>query len=439
MTIIDLSERELDALARTAMSEVGHFGRYGEAVLEGGVAAVVDTIINRVAHPAYPATVDAVVNARYQFSAIGGPKGSGTWDRLEAASPAVHGIVERHLVRRSEGAPCGVKGATHFLNPHLSSANALAQWGNYVVANHVAVWGAKEDVHYHGFAPDVQPGPPYILTFRGKSASFDGRGLARGASLLVMNTGASEADETEVASRDAVSTGVGNPVYKVERMGADELDLLESALNRLAGEGWTLRQIVPEQGELLLVMESSRSHPGQMSRGAGEGIFAVPAISAGAERGFDMDAFSAYIESLALNHFTAEEFLEMGSENASGKCKGKNAFPPRDLWRNIGPTARVLDELRKALGAPIKTLSVYRSPAYNACIPGAVANSLHMKFMAVDFSCSDGKSPVHWARQLKVMRDSGVFRGGIGVYETFVHVDTRGTNGHFGPRANEVF
>jgi hypothetical protein len=429
MTIIDLSERELDALARTAMSEVGHFGRYGEAVLEGGLAAVVDTIINRVAHPVYPATVEAVVNARYQFSAIGGPRGSGTWDKLKAASPAVHGIVERHLVRRVAGAPCSVKGATHFLNPHLSSANALAQWGNHVVANAVAVWGVNKDIHYHGFAPEMQPAPPYVLSFRGASGSFDGRGVLQEASVEAWSP-----KET-----DKVRTGVPSPVYKVERLGVDGPDLLETTLNRLAGEGWTLRQIVPGQGELLLVMESTGSHLPETRRGAGAETLTVPAVVDGSVQGFDMEAFSAYIESLALDHFKPAEFLEMGQQNVSGDCKGKNTYPPRDLWRNIGPTARVLDELRKALGAPIRTLSVYRSPAYNACIRDAAPNSPHMKFMAVDFSCSDGKSPVHWARQLKAIRDAGVFRGGIGVYETFVHVDTRGTNVEFGPLARQVF
>jgi hypothetical protein len=433
MAVIDLSQRELDALSRTAMSEVGHFGRYGEAVLEGGVAAVVDTIINRVAHPAFPATVDAVVDAPFQFSAIGGPGGSGTWGKLKAASPAVQGIVERHLSRRVGAAPCSVKGATHFLNPHLSSANALAQWGNYVVTNHVAVWGVKQDVHYHGYAPDVQPAPSYVLGFQGKSCSFSGRGVAQGAMQVV----ATEIEGSEGAVPDEVQNGAWT--YKVERLGYDGLGLLETALNRLAGEGWRLRQIMPEQGGLLLIMEAFHPLPKEMIGDPGAGAPALPAGSPEAVNDFDMSAFTAYVDSLGLSYFKAEEFLVLGNQNASGKCEGRNTYPPRDLWANIGPTARVLDALRKALGAPIQTLSVYRSPAYNACISGSASNSLHMKFMAVDFSSSDGKSPVHWARQLKAMRDAGVFKGGIGVYQSFVHVDTRGTNANFGPLMGEVF
>lgn len=39
----------------------------------------------------------------------------------------------------------------------------------------------------------------------------------------------------------------------------------------------------------------------------------------------------------------------------------------------------------------------------------------------------------------KQMRDKRAFVGGIGVYQTFVHVDTRGYNANFGPLMNRVF
>ena len=56
LATLSISERDLEALARTAMSEVGHFARYGDATLKGAVEAVVDTIINRSVHPSYPHT-----------------------------------------------------------------------------------------------------------------------------------------------------------------------------------------------------------------------------------------------------------------------------------------------------------------------------------------------------------------------------------------------
>lgn len=70
MRRILVTESDLDALMRVANSEVGHFGKYGEAQLRGGLAAVVDTIFNRVAHDKFPNTIEEVVDQPKQFSAI---------------------------------------------------------------------------------------------------------------------------------------------------------------------------------------------------------------------------------------------------------------------------------------------------------------------------------------------------------------------------------
>jgi hypothetical protein len=46
---------------------------------------------------------------------------------------------------------------------------------------------------------------------------------------------------------------------------------------------------------------------------------------------------------------------------------------------------------------------------------------------AVDFSAADGRGSEHWSGTLIAMRDQeNFFSGGIGIYNTFVHVDTRG-------------
>lgn len=461
MVHIRISDRDRDALARTAMSEVGHFGRYGEAVLEGGVEAVVDTIINRVAHPRFPNSIEKVVNAPFQFSAIGARGGSGTWDRLRPASSAVRAIVDRHLHDRAHGKSCTVGGATHFLNPHLSSRNALQQWGNHVVRNRVAVWGRGKDIHYHGFAPGETPPSPYTFTCDGASCEFSGDGVAvDGGMDLVEDLIASETDVDAPTGLEPVTKqteAAGEmPAYKVERVSPNELDQLEDTLNGLAEEGWRLRQIVPERKDLLLVLEGLRlaDRDAEVDESIGAEVIgelsealeaggsqAVEALVSPVPEGgdFDMAAFTAMIESLNLKYFKPTEFLVLGNQHFTGRCKGKNTLPPRALWENIKPTARVLDALRERLGAPIRTLSVYRSPAYNACIPGAAGGSVHMNFMAVDFKCDAAGGPVHWARQLKALRDVGMFKGGIGVYQSFVHVDTRGRNANFGPLMGRVF
>ena len=87
----------------------------------------------------------------------------------------------------------------------------------------------------------------------------------------------------------------------------------------------------------------------------------------------------------------------------------------------------MLDAIRSELGAPIRILSAYRSPAYNACVRGET-NSLHSRFNAIDFTCAVG-NPEIWRRIADRLRSSDRrFVGGIGIYPTknFVHIDTRG-------------
>lgn len=430
-----LSASDIDALARTSMSEVGHFGQYGSDVLKGGVEAVVDTIINRVVHPSFPDTVPAVVDARYQFSAIGGPGGTGTWSRLRRASEAVLRIVEVHMAERVNGKACTVKGATHFLNPNFASQNALRAWGNYVVQHSVAIWGRRRDVHYHGFAPGVGFSPPYGLVFNGRRRSFVGDGTPVEGFSDEGSSGGGQIVEPPSLEDQQGSTRA----YRVENVVAGDAAVLQSALNGLLAEGWSLRQIISVGDRLMIVTEGVDQDDIFDESDEGE---APPAV------GDPADAADAYLQDFkrflieqdaSLRYFKPKEFLVLGGQNAAGRCAGKNRRPPRELWRNIVPTAKVLDELRERLGAAIELSSVYRSPEYNACIPGSATGSMHMEFRAADFTCEDGRGPVWWATRLKEMRDAGVFRGGIGVYQTFVHVDTRGRNANFGPWMNWVF
>jgi len=146
--------------------------------------------------------------------------------------------------------------------------------------------------------------------------------------------------------------------------------------------------------------------------------------------------FEEFIDRLGLHHFKGSEFTPYWSRV---KNEVINSIPPESLWTNIIPTIIILDELREELGSSITLLSTYRSPAYNAAVGGESA-SFHMKFRAIDFSCANG-SPNEWADKLRSWRgrefplpgNSGrfVFRGGIGVYSTFVHVNTRGQDANW--------
>ena len=139
-------------------------------------------------------------------------------------------------------------------------------------------------------------------------------------------------------------------------------------------------------------------------------------------------AFAKFIDPLHLRHFAADEFL---IRNTRGKVT--NSLPPRELWENIIQTALVIDEIREIAAAPIKIHSAYRSPEYNKAV-GGERNSFHMRFMALDFSCSK-KTPKELQKIAKSLRGKKfggrVFRGGIGLYPTFLHVDCRATEANW--------
>lgn len=156
---------------------------------------------------------------------------------------------------------------------------------------------------------------------------------------------------------------------------------------------------------------------------------ALAPIFAGVEStGFNMGKFEDFIGGLGLNHFQPVEFLFLGNSNEpGGACGSKNALPPESLWPNIAKTARMLDEIRSLLGAPVTILSCYRNAAYNACI-GGEANSWHMHFKAIDWTCASG-DVASWHAVAKAVRASTPdYAGGIGRYDSrrFIHIDTRG-------------
>jgi uncharacterized protein YcbK (DUF882 family) len=105
----------------------------------------------------------------------------------------------------------------------------------------------------------------------------------------------------------------------------------------------------------------------------------------------------------------------------------RNTLPPRFLWRNIRSTLKVVDQLAERLDMPVgEIVSVYRTPAYNARCPGAKSNSYHVRNNAMDivFNCPPGKV----AAMARAMRATGLFKGGVGRYGSFTHIDTRGSN-----------
>lgn len=138
--------------------------------------------------------------------------------------------------------------------------------------------------------------------------------------------------------------------------------------------------------------------------------------------------FAAWFDSKQFDNFADEEFTSYFHVRRRGVS---NNPPPRNLWENIVPTLRVVDSLRDYFGRSIVILSSYRSPCYNAAIDGAATKSYHMQFCALDIAVA-GKSPRQVFTVLEKWRDAGKFKGGLGLYNSFVHIDTRGSNATWG-------
>jgi uncharacterized protein YcbK (DUF882 family) len=142
----------------------------------------------------------------------------------------------------------------------------------------------------------------------------------------------------------------------------------------------------------------------------------------------DFRNFDEFYDTLGIQHFDASEFTEYFHVHRRGVT---NSEPPRELWGNIVPTIRIVDALRAHWGKPIVLLSSYRSPAYNRAIGDAAPKSYHMQFRALDIAVA-GKTPKQVFDKLLTWRAEGKFKGGIGLYNSFVHIDTRGSNATWG-------
>ena len=138
----------------------------------------------------------------------------------------------------------------------------------------------------------------------------------------------------------------------------------------------------------------------------------------------EIQAYAEYLQALRLKFVTPEQVIK-----AHARAKGSvwNVLPERDAWRNMGRTLKVADRMGAQLGTPVaEVTSAYRSPAYNRRCPGAKSNSWHLRNFALDLKFKASTSRV--AGVARRLRDQGHFKGGVGRYSSFTHIDTRGTN-----------
>ena len=106
---------------------------------------------------------------------------------------------------------------------------------------------------------------------------------------------------------------------------------------------------------------------------------------------------------------------------------------PNKVLKNITELAKNLQVIRDEVNLPISITSGYRSPQHNARVKGA-RNSQHLLGTAVDLKVK-GMSPSSVALVIeKLIQEGKIKQGGIGIYNTWVHYDIRGTKARWDNR-----
>jgi hypothetical protein len=99
---------------------------------------------------------------------------------------------------------------------------------------------------------------------------------------------------------------------------------------------------------------------------------------------------------------------------------------PTAVRGNVQGVMRELEVLRVEVGKPIRIVSGFRSAAHNKSVGGA-DRSKHLCGMAADIKI-DGMMPTEIHSTIERLISAGHMKqGGLGLYRTFVHYDTRGT------------
>ena len=141
-------------------------------------------------------------------------------------------------------------------------------------------------------------------------------------------------------------------------------------------------------------------------------------------KGENVYRYANFVKGLRLRHITPRMVL---APHFKTRGRTTNDLPPKKLWKKMGPTLKIVDKMAGEMGVSVKSIiSAYRSPRYNYAVRGK-SQSLHMANQAVDVIFR-GVSPYHAARVARRLRDKRKFKGGVGSYSSFVHVDTRGYN-----------
>jgi uncharacterized protein YcbK (DUF882 family) len=176
---------------------------------------------------------------------------------------------------------------------------------------------------------------------------------------------------------------------------------------------------------------------------SGETLTVVSGPTANGQQHFDplhtgaplLDSSGSHAEKYVSKNFQVKEFLV---HNSASKFKNKYGYlPDRNHIRLDPQLVELLQKLRDGLEKPIIIISAYRNSFYNQILSGAADRSQHLIGRAADIQVR-GITPFELAKRCLEIAACDI--KGMGVYNTFVHVDVRDINSFsaWGHRKSEI-
>ena len=118
--------------------------------------------------------------------------------------------------------------------------------------------------------------------------------------------------------------------------------------------------------------------------------------------------------------------LSKNFKKSEFKCRDGSGVPDKYM-DNLIELVENLQIIRDHIKVPMHIISGYRSPKYNRKIGGA-RKSQHMKARAADIVVKSLKPTELREIILNLIKEGKIKKGGVGLYRSFVHYDTRGWN-----------
>jgi hypothetical protein len=119
-------------------------------------------------------------------------------------------------------------------------------------------------------------------------------------------------------------------------------------------------------------------------------------------------------------YFSGEELTYRGGNHENGR--NENEFVPAVYWQNLIKIGKRADQIREAFGHPLRVVSGYRCPGYNASI-GGVKTSQHLTASALDIRPVDPGKISSLRSLILSLHKAGKIKGGLGIYRSFIHID----------------